>query len=84
MSAKSELQNFCDTKLLLATEEQVANLAAGAPDKPDLNDFNVGTTFCLDGVNYAVPNPPTATRAKFNELRSAWQTEEGAATEAQP
>ena len=76
--AFNDLKAFCEAKLFEASAAQVANLNAGAPDKPDLSDFNVGTVFSLDGKFYAVPNPPSETHARFNELRVAWQQAESA------
>lgn len=80
MTAKEALLDFCNKNLPRLDEDQFEAFCTDAGAR-SLSDFNVGQVFSSLGPHYLVPNPPANTHTEFAAKRSAWQTEEGEATE---
>lgn len=77
MSAKSDLETFCKTRLAVLDDLAFANFTANAMARL-LSDFNVGQVFSSLGPHYLVPNPSqtSTTHDEFHDLRQKWQAEE--------
>lgn len=80
MDAYQKLEEFCNKRLLVASDAQFEDLNEGSPGNPILTDFNVGTIFTFEGVHFLVPNPPTATHSEWSALRASWQQESSTET----